>query len=678
MLVNGDKKVESNEAFNVHLSGASNATIGDADGVGTITNDDHAPVADTVSVSTERNVSKIITLSASDADGDALTFSIVPTSGPDHGTLGSISTPVCASGSCTATVTYSPNCNYTGSDTFAYKVSDGANESAVAIVSITVTLHVAPVVTNTSDNNAGSLRQALLNAQDGDTVTFNIPISDPGYVAGVWTITLTTGELVVDKDVTINGLGANVLVVRRDPSAPGFRVFHVTSSLARPGDAPCGTPAGVTIQGMTISNGIAGFPGGGGIYNDHSSLTVNSCALSGNSASGADGGGIFNDGRSGSATLTITNSTLSGNAASAGGGISNSEQMGIATLAITNSTLSGNSASGAGTSGGGIFNDTPNPPSGVTITNCTLTGNSAPNGGAIAKIAGSVALGNSILRTGSSGENIYSPLSGFSSLGYNLSNDNSGGFLTGTGDQINTDPILGPLKNNGGPTMTHAPLSNSPAIDRGKDIDATGQDQRGSLRTVTYNDPSIIPPSGGDRSDIGAVELPPGVLPQSAESVKSHGGTPFSIPLALTGPVGIECRSGGATNDYQVIVTFSGPVAFSSAAVTSGTGTVPTTMNSGNQVTLDLTGVTNAQTITLALFDVADGTNSGDVGIRMGMLIGDVSGSGTVNSTDVSQTKLRSGQAASQSNFRSDVNANGVINATDVSTVKIRSGSSLP
>ena len=69
-------------------------------------------------------------------------------------------------------------------------------------------------------------------------------------------------------------------------------------------------------------------------------------------------------------------------------------------------------------------------------------------------------------------------------------------------------------------------------------------------------------------------------------------------------------------------------------------------MNIGTQVTLNLTGVTNAQTITLALFDVNDGVKSGDVGVRMGMLIGDTSGNGAVSSTDVSQTKLRSGQGS--------------------------------
>src|SRR5205814_1005019 len=116
------------------------------------------------------------------------------------------------------------------------------------------------------------------------------------------------------------------------------------------------------------------------------------------------------------------------------------------------------------------------------------------------------------------------------SLGYNLCNDDGGGFLTGTGDHINTDPVLGPLGNNGGPTKTHAPLSNSPAIDRGKDIGGTGRDQRGSLRPVT-SDASITPPAGGDRSDIGAVELPLGVIP-----IPTPSATPASTPGATETP----------------------------------------------------------------------------------------------------------------------------------------------
>ena len=99
---------------------------------------------------------------------------------------------------------------------------------------------------------------------------------------------------------------------------------------------------------------------------------------------------------------------------------------------------------------------------------------------------------------------------------------------------------------------------------------------------------------------------------------------------------------------------------------------------SGGQITVNLSGVTNAQVITIKLGSVSDGINTGDVSIPMAVLAGDTSGEGTVNSTDVSQTKLQSGQAVTAANFREDVNANGSINATDVSQVKLKSGTALP
>ena len=82
----------------------------------------------------------------------------------------------------------------------------------------------------------------------------------------------------------------------------------------------------------------------------------------------------------------------------------------------------------------------------------------------------------------------------------------------------------------------------------------------------------------------------------SAVSRKTHGGAgDFDIDLPSSGPIGIECRSGGATNDYQVVVTFASPVTLGSAAVTVGTGSVAMATVSGNTITVDLTGVTNAQ-----------------------------------------------------------------------------------
>ena len=86
----------------------------------------------------------------------------------------------------------------------------------------------------------------------------------------------------------------------------------------------------------------------------------------------------------------------------------------------------------------------------------------------------------------------------------------------------------------------------------------------------------------------------------------------------------------------------------------------------------------NAQNLTVTLFGVNYGSASGDASIRIGILVGDTSGNGTANASDVSQTKSKSGQAINSSNFRTDVTGNGVINASDVSLVKSKSGTGLP
>ncbi len=165
-------------------------------------------------------------------------------------------------------------------------------------------------------------------------------------------------------------------------------------------------------------------------------------------------------------------------------------------------------------------------------------------------------------------------------------------------------------------------------------------------------------------------------MAQSAFSRKIHGGAgTFDLPLPISGPVGIECRSGP---DYQIIVNFAVPVTVASASLAAGTGSVDSFSVSGSQVTVNLTGVTNAQMITVTLGNVNDGTNVGDVAVSMGVLVGDTNGNGAVNAGDVSQTKAQSGVAVTGSNFREDVNANGSINAGDVALVKGASGTSLP
>jgi hypothetical protein len=169
-------------------------------------------------------------------------------------------------------------------------------------------------------------------------------------------------------------------------------------------------------------------------------------------------------------------------------------------------------------------------------------------------------------------------------------------------------------------------------------------------------------------------------MAQSAFSRKTHGvAGAFDIPLPLTGSAGVECRSGGATNDYQMIINFPSSVTVGGASVTSGNGSVSGSSGSGtSQITVNLTGVTNVQTITVTLSNVNDGTHMGDVPVSMDVLVGDVNGNAAVNASDVAQTKSRSGQTVDGTNFRSDVNANGVINATDISIVKSNIGTGLP
>jgi len=170
----------------------------------------------------------------------------------------------------------------------------------------------------------------------------------------------------------------------------------------------------------------------------------------------------------------------------------------------------------------------------------------------------------------------------------------------------------------------------------------------------------------------GTVNVESAPMAQSAFSRKVHGGAgTFDVPLPLTGNVGVECRSGGATNDYQMIINFA-------TSVTSGTGSVSSFSVSGSQVTVNLTGVTNVQRITVTLFNVNDGTHMGNVPVSMGVLVGDVNGNAVVNASDVSLTKSQVGQAVSGSNFREDVNANGTISATDVALVKSDVGTALP
>ena len=429
-------------------------------------------------------------------------------------------------------------------------------------------------VTNTNDSGPGSLRQALRDAHDGDTINFTV----------TGTITLTSGGLPINKNIAISGPGADQLSIDGNEALLVFGIFPdktaaISGLTIRNAQAGIWNEQGTltlsncTISGnsqvglfndgmLTVNNCVVSANSGGGISNGHGILTVTHCEVSGNSygiyndhgessvnnciVSSNHDGGVFNNGTSGgpndhifgiapltiadsiindnsgpgvdnnSGAVTIVNSTISGNtgggsdvgggvytylgggktpgsltvinstisgnfASSAGGGIG----CGFSGLTVINSTISGNSA---GAYGGGIANGN----LGLMIVNSTVSGNSAATCGGVC--GGTVEIGNTILNANTSG-NIDGTVT---SHGYNISSDDGGGLLTGPGDQINTDPLLGPLRNHGGPTLTHMPLRGSPAIDAG-DPEFTpppDHDQRGSCFDRVF----------GGRIDVGSVE----------------------------------------------------------------------------------------------------------------------------------------------------------------------------
>ncbi len=436
-----------------------------------------------------------------------------------------------------------------------------ASLSALCLIALSAQAATITVM-NTNDSAAGSLRQAIADAVNGDTINFDSSLNGQ-------TITLTTGELLVNKNVIINGPGSDNLTVDGNHAS---RVFHVSGGVT------------ATIAGLTITNGSAS-DWGGGIHNDQSVLTVNNCNIVSNFASGW-GGGIFNDSWVSSATLRVTNSTLSGNSVNGtGGGIYSDGSYGNATMEIVNSTVSGNlahvgggiynshstsnvsnctvSANSAGYGGGGIFHVGLNSSATLRITNSTLSANSAPLGAGIYSyghsdtttldVLDSTLKANGIinvwatLQLGSTifdASEILNESGIINSFGYNLSSDDGGSFLTATGDQINSTPMLGTLQNNGGPTFTHALLTGSSAIDAGDpnfDPNVFNPPMLYDQRGVAYNRVAH------GRVDIGAFEVQivtPNYSGQIQPPINPDGSSNFNFRRGVV-PVRFNLTVGG-------------------------------------------------------------------------------------------------------------------------------------
>ena len=165
------------------------------------------------------------------------------------------------------------------------------------------------------------------------------------------------------------------------------------------------------------------------------------------------------------------------------------------------------------------------------------------------------------------------------------------------------------------------------------------------------------------------------IVPTGAVSRKIHGTAgAFDLPLRLSGIPAVECRSGGSDGQYQMVVTFPRPVTVVAATVTHDPrkAAAVSAVSGGlsDEIIVNLSNVSNAQTITVNLVEVSDGVISDDVSIPMTVLIGDTSGNGSVNASDLSKAKSVLGEPATPSSYRSDVVTDGDINDNDLSTIQ--------
>jgi hypothetical protein len=206
-------------------------------------------------------------------------------------------------------------------------------------------------------------------------------------------------------------------------------------------------------------------------------------------------------------------------------------------------------------------------------------------------------------------------------------------------------------------------------------------------QTWSGNFPTVNPFQGSLRGTDDAfiakiVQLP--VQLSSVVSRKTHGsaGT-FDINLPLTGSPGIECRKDAFGGNHELVFAFTSPLtSVGGASVTSGSGSVSSSAigSDPHQYIVDLTGVSNAQFITVSLTNVGDsaGNFSSAISATMGVLLGDVNASGLVDGNDVSAVQADTRQTANSTNFRLDVNTSGLIDGNDVSLVQSSTRTSLP
>lgn len=426
------------------------------------------------------------------------------------------------------------------------------------LMSAAVTLAASWTVSTTANSGNGSLRQLIAGASNGDDITFDANILNQ-------TITLSQ-PIVIDKNITINGPEDGEIIISSQNLTRAFEIksgANVTISRITIRDGNSNAHAGailnygnLTLDAATLINNSARFEGGA-IYNrgtlaikdstlsnnsagrggairslnaSYNLFTLNNTTISNNQAA-QDGGGIAASG-----PVEITNSTISQNTATAasGGGIFlySNQQATVRNTAIisntaangggayvedsyvsfTNVTVSGNTATN---NGGGIINY-----GGLALQNATISNNTATtNGGGIYGQAdgiykpgmGTVTLSNTLVakNTAPTGPDLFGATGDIVSGGYNIFGTIADVALSQqTGDQTNVDPTISPLARSSlggdGSPWVHAPLTDSPAVDKGS-CPGSSVDQRGYTRP--QDEITIIAATGGNHCDIGAFEV---------------------------------------------------------------------------------------------------------------------------------------------------------------------------
>ncbi len=355
----------------------------------------------------------------------------------------------------------------------------------------------------------------------------------------------------------------------------------------------------VVIDNATITNNVANK--GGGIYlysQDNGTFTISNSTVSGNRATTGGGIYLYEIGQ----PVAISNSTISGNTATNGGGINIDRISAPAT--ISNSTISGNTATGAA---GGVRLARGG---GLTIKHSTITQNSAANAGG-ARFPGPVTLSHTIVAGNTAATTADLHAAGGVTTDFSIIGAMIGAVTDGGGNQLAvTDPLLGPLADNGGPTRTHLPLAASSAIDRGNPaVAAPATDQRG------------LPRANGT-IDVGAVEIQGSTigLATTSVSVAENAGT-LAVTVTRTGtgdlPATVQIATANGTaiapSDYGTVSTqlswaaretgmktIDIPVAPDTADEADETFTVALTAPSGATL-----GTTTSLTVTIVDDDVA-------------------------------------------------------------------------